>query len=157
MTEFGFEELPDAPLLIDAVYKSGPDKNIKAEPLTRLFPKLANVGGFRKSLRADGSGLPGFVVIVTSDKEPEWPDYLDVENGIFRYYGDNRSAGKDIHDTQKKGNELLRDVFQWLGEGGESLKKYLRFLSSEEPEHGLILSSSGLPFREITIFRRTET
>lgn len=123
MTEFGFEELPDAPLLIDAVYKSGPDKNIKAEPLTRLFPKLANVGGFRKSLRADGSGLPGFVVIVTSDKEPEWPDYLDVENGIFRYYGDNRSAGKDIHDTQKKGNELLRDVFQWLGEGGESLKK----------------------------------
>lgn len=123
MTEFGFEELPNAPLLIDAVYRSGPDKNLKAEPLTCLFPKLANVGGFRKSLRADGSGLSGFVVIVTSDKEPEWPDYLDVENGIFRYYGDNRTAGKDIHDTQKKGNELLRDVFQWLGEGGESLKK----------------------------------
>lgn len=58
MTEFGFEELPDAPLLIDAVYKSGPDKNIKAEPLTRLFPKLANVGGSGNPCVLTGADFP---------------------------------------------------------------------------------------------------
>ena len=46
-------------------------------------------GGFRKKLREDGSGKYAYVVLYTSIEELEWPDYLEEETGIFRYYGDN--------------------------------------------------------------------
>lgn len=50
-------------------------------------------------------------------EELEWPDYLDEETGIFRYYGDNREPGRELTDTKKKGNKILEDVFGLLNEG----------------------------------------
>ena len=47
--------------------------------------------------------------------ELEWPDFLDVETGLFRYYGDNRTAGADY--LSKKGNKLLAQVFDMLHAG----------------------------------------
>ena len=38
-----------------------------------------HLGGFRKVMRKDGSGLPAFVVLYTSMRELAWPDYLDEE------------------------------------------------------------------------------
>ena len=65
-------------------------------------------------MRKDDSGLPAYVVLYTSMIELAWPDYLDEETGIFRYYGDNRTPGKSILDTPRKGNELLELVFSYF-------------------------------------------
>lgn len=114
MNEYSYEDLEQAPLIVDAIYKSGNSKNISTEPLHQLLPRTSNQGGFRITHRQDNMKLPAYVVIYTSFGELEWPDYLDVENGIFRYYGDNRFPGNDLHSTRKKGNQLLKDVFSWL-------------------------------------------
>lgn len=50
-------------------------------------------------------------------EELEWPDYLDEETGIFRYYGDNREPGRELTDTKKHGNKILELVFGLLNEG----------------------------------------
>lgn len=109
--EFSFSELQDADFYIDAVYKGGTVSNISSDPFHNLFPKCGNSGGFRKVLREDGSGKLAYVVLYTSMEELEWPDYLDEETGIFRYYGDNRTPGNGILNTKFKGNELLEKVF----------------------------------------------
>ena len=127
MKVYKFEELEQAPLVIDAVYQSGPAKNIKDEPFHVLLPRTSNQGGFRITHRQDNMQLPAYVVIYTSFEELEWPDYLDAESGVFRYYGDNRNPGSELHSTRKKGNALLKEVFSWLNDE-ESIKNVPPFL-----------------------------
>ena len=164
MRIFHFDELENAPLLIDAVYQGGLKNTFGDEPLPKLLPGASNQGGFRVVLRKDGSNLPAYVIIYTSTKELEWPDYLDVENGIFRYYGDNRKPGKDLLDTKKRGNRLLEWVFQWLNEGGDSLKKIPPFLIFKKAGTGRDVQFLGLavpgnnnipPDRDLIAFWRT--
>jgi hypothetical protein len=112
ITEVPFAELENADLWIDCIYKGGLVKNIGSEVLSRLM-RAGNSGGFRKVLSKD-KNRTAYVVLFTSMEELEWPDYLDEETGIFRYYGDNRKPGQDIHNTKKNGNILLRDVFEKL-------------------------------------------
>ena len=109
--EVSFSSLSNAELIVDTVYKGGTASGKASEVLHLLLPKCMNSGGFRKVMRQDGSGLPAYVVLYTSMAELEWPDYLDVETGIFRYYGDNRSAGQSLTATPKGGNILLEEVF----------------------------------------------
>ncbi len=116
--EYVFEELESADLVVDGVYKGGSVSNLSAEPLHKLFPKCGTSGGFRKVNRCDESGKPAYVILYSSMKELEWPDYLDEETGIFRYYGDNRQPGRELTDTKLKGNELLEQVFGILNSGG---------------------------------------
>lgn len=115
--EFKFEELEQADLVIDAIYKGGTASNISAEPFHKLLPNCENSGGFRKVLRKDGLGKYAYVVLYTSMEELEWPDFLDEETGVFRYYGDNREPGRELTDTRKKGNKILETVFTLLNEG----------------------------------------
>ena len=102
--EFEFSKLDSAELIVDAIYKGGTGSSFDSEPLHHIFPKCGVSGGFRKVNREDGSGLPAYVILYTSMSELEWPDYLDKETGVFRYYGDNRTPGKLITDTKLKGN-----------------------------------------------------
>src|SRR5574344_1383070 len=99
--EIAFEQLGQADLVVDTVYKGGKVSGKGSEVLSKLLPGCSNSGGFRKVMRKDGSGLPAYVVLYTSMQELEWPDYLDEETGIFRYYGDNRSPGRTILDTPR--------------------------------------------------------
>lgn len=115
--EYAFEDLEKADLVIDAIYKGGSAPNMSAEPFHKLLPNCENSGGFRKVLRKDGSGKYAYVVLYTSMEELEWPDYLDEETGVFRYYGDNRQPGRELIDTKKKGNKILETVFALLNEG----------------------------------------
>lgn len=112
-----FDDLEKSDLIIDCVYKGGDVPNISSEPFHRLIPRCENAGGFRKKLREDGSGKYAYVVLYTTMEELEWPDYLDEETGIFRYYGDNRLPGRELTDTKKKGNLILETVFGMLNEG----------------------------------------
>lgn len=109
--KISFDELEGSDLIIDCVYEGGNQGNTSADPLSKLFPKCGNLGGFRKVNRTDGSGKPAYVVLTTTMSELEWPDYIDEETGIFRYYGDNRKSGRKYTDTKHKGNELLEKVF----------------------------------------------
>ena len=115
--EVQFEDLEKSDLYIDCVYKGGKVSNMSAEPFHKLIPGCENAGGFRKKLREDGSGKYAYVVLYTSMEELEWPDYLDEETGIFRYYGDNREPGRELTNTKKKGNKILETVFALLNEG----------------------------------------
>ena len=161
---FDFDSLKTAPLIIDAIYEGGNENNLSGEPISKLLPNVGNMGGFRKTNRKDKTKLPAFVVIYTTMEELEWPDYLDVETGVFRYYGDNRKAGKDLHETQKGGNLLLKDVFQWLNEGNDSLKKIPPFLIFKRTGKGKDVQFLGLaapgnnnipPDRDLISFWRT--
>ena len=122
-----FEELEYTDLIIDCIYQGGESKNISSEPFHKLIPKCENSGGFRKKLREDGSGKYAYIILYTTMEELEWPDYLDKETGIFRYYGDNRKPGRTLTDTKKKGNLILENVFSLLNRG-ESLEDMPPFL-----------------------------
>ncbi len=107
-------ELANADLIVDSVYEGGDANNLSAAPL----PDLLNVGtngGFRPATCPTGSQKYSYVVLYTTFNEPDWPDSLDAQRGIFTYYGDNRSPGSTIHD--KNGNKILRDVFHDLHQG----------------------------------------
>ena len=85
---FEFEELRNARLIVDAIYKGGTAGNASDEPLTKIF-NVGVSGGFRKS----GSVKPwamNYVLLTSSMSDLDWPDYLDLRNGLFFYFGDNQ-------------------------------------------------------------------
>ena len=112
-----FNNLCNEDLYVDCIYRGGTIPNLSSEPFHRLIPGCENSGGFRKTLRKDGSGKYAYIVLYTSMEELEWPDFLEVETGLFRYYGDNRTPGNKLLETKKKGNRILEDVFSLLNEG----------------------------------------
>ncbi len=108
-----FERLSAADLVVGSVYEQGPQKNVLAEPLHRLLPGIGNQGGFR----AAGSQKRGnvrFALLFTLGHDPDWPDRLDVETGVFTYFGDNKEPGAELHATSRSGNRLLRACFDAL-------------------------------------------
>ncbi len=88
---------------------AGRTSDIGDEPISSLLP-CGNMGGFR----AKGSiekRLVALVALVTTFADPEWPDDFDEHSGRLTYFGDNKKPGHELHDTSRKGNELLRWVF----------------------------------------------
>jgi hypothetical protein len=151
LKNFKFEELSDAPLIIDAVYEGGKMGNAGDDPLSKIFQGIGNQGGFRYFDKPD-DGCEGYkpgkcpvlVVLYTSGEEYEWPDYLDYETGIFHYYGDNRNPGHELHDTPKKGNVLLKFVFQNLWRGEEERRKIPPFFIFQKTGEGRDVQFLGL-------------
>jgi hypothetical protein len=104
-----FRWLMGVDLLVEQVFQGGSRGTVADDPLAVLLP-IGNQGGFRYK----GSPLKGdvrLVVLYTSGHNVDWPDELDVTTGTFTYYGDNRNPGRDLHDTQRRGNLILRDAF----------------------------------------------
>ena len=139
-----FADLEKSDLYVDCIYKGGSIPNMSSEPFHKLIPGCENAGGFRKKLRADGSGKYAYVVLYTSMEELEWPDFLDEETGIFRYYGDNLEPGRELRDTKKKGNVILENSFALLNEGVMKVNSiYIKMESKARiKEHRLTRSSS---------------
>ena len=98
-------------LRVDVVYEGvkRPDGKY-ADPLNRLV-NVANQGGFRYRGTKDN---PTLIVLTSNFSEPDWPDELDSATGRFVYYGDNREPGRELHDTGRFGNHLLRVLFDHL-------------------------------------------
>ena len=159
-----FQELESADLVVDTVYKGGNISGKASEVLHRLLPNCSNSGGFRKVMRRDGSGLPAYVVLYTSMQELAWPDYLDEETGVFRYYGDNRTPGRTILDTPRKGNQLLEFVYECLNSRDGSIKNVPPFLIFKKGGVGWDVQFIGLaapgnpqisPDKDLVAFWRT--
>lgn len=111
---FPFSDLGTADLHVDALYRSGRKGNYQDDPFHPLLG-MSNQGGFR--FRGDLHGTLEMVLLTTTLNEPDWPDSLDPETGIFTYYGDNRKPGRELHDTGRGGNILLRRVFEFAESG----------------------------------------
>lgn len=82
-------------------------RNAGDDPLGPLL-QVSNSGAFRYRGSIDRLNM---VVLTTSMSDPDWPDALDQETGLFTYFGDNKRPGRALHDTPRRGNKLLRRVF----------------------------------------------
>ena len=107
--------LGEMDLLVDATYRGGRKGNASDDPLPTLLD-LSTGGGFRYRGNLDELRL---VALTSSRKDPDWPDTMDLESGTYTYYGDNKKPGRLLHNTPRKGNELLRRIFDLAG-GGRS-------------------------------------
>jgi hypothetical protein len=107
-----FDQLASADLSVEAVYQGGTAGNTSDDPIGKVVP-VGNQGGFRfaGSLKADNLRM---VVLYTSGADPDWPDVLDRETGLFTYFGDNREPGRELHETRRGGNTILRRCFHRL-------------------------------------------
>ena len=160
-----FNNLRNADLVVDTIYEGGTEGRGKAnEVLSKLIPGCSNSSGFRIVKRKDGTGLPAYVVLFTTMRQLAWPDFLDEETGIFRYYGDNKKPGKSLLDTSKKGNQLLEMVFDCLNSKDGSIKNIPPFFIFKSTGHGCDVQYLGLaapgnpkisPDRDLVAFWRT--
>jgi len=121
MTRISFEDHLTTDLVVDATFESDPRRStVGADPIAPLTG-TGNQGGFRFS---GNIGAPDLVVLYTTMNEPDWPDVIDHENGLFYYYGDNRRPGYELHDRRagRGGNQILRNVFALAhsGQGGRA-------------------------------------
>lgn len=151
--EFDFKNLSTADLNIDAIYRGGSKGNSSDD----IFPKLLgleNSGGFRT---LKNRIEPKMLALISSAEETEWPDFLDIETGIFTYYGDNRTPGNTILDTPKKGNQCLENLFNWTHEGGLNRKKIPPiFVFIKDGKKGRDYRFRGLAVPGNPIFSETE-
>ncbi|MCI8617268.1 MAG: restriction endonuclease [Clostridia bacterium] len=106
-----FKDIEKAKLIIDETYCGGTAPNMSSEVLNKLM-LCSNSGGFRQVKNKDGKYA--YCVLYTTGEDIDWKDYLDVELGRFIYYGDNKKEGHNIHNTSRKGNEILKECFEKL-------------------------------------------
>jgi hypothetical protein len=107
---FQFDQLRTCDLIVDAVYKGGNRGNAGDDPLDPLVGG-GNQGGFRYAGSPNNRTLR-LCVLYSELSDPDWPDELNFEAGTFIYFGDNKRPGHELHDTPRKGNLILRNVFE---------------------------------------------
>jgi hypothetical protein len=157
---YRFEELGCAPIVVDAVYEGSGVVGHGADPLTRLVPGCSNQGGFR-SVRGQRFGDCALLVLSSSVRDPDWPDVLDSEQGIYTYFGDNKRPGHELHDTPKRGNLLLRDMFAALSSVHQrkNMPPVLVFTKTGEGRavrfRGLAVPSGNVSDGLVAIWRQT--
>ena len=105
-----FNDLGNADLIVDALYRGGTAKNAGDDPISKLIKGCGNQAGFRY-IGSSSNLSCKLVVLYSSLANVDWPDAIDVETGQFTYYGDNKSPGHQLHETPRKGNVILRDAF----------------------------------------------
>jgi Restriction endonuclease AspBHI N-terminal len=103
-------ELGTCNLIVDAKYEGGRAANAGDDPLHTLLG-VSIGGGFRI---LGSREAPRLIVLTSSLADPDWPDELDPETGVFTYFGDNKEPGRDLHNTRRWGNQLLRLCFDAL-------------------------------------------
>ncbi|MFI6582902.1 restriction endonuclease [Embleya sp. NPDC050493] len=106
-------------LSVGTIYLGDPRGTMSEEPIYELVG-TANEGGFRPRKVACGDDKWAYVALCSTGKEADWPDDVDDRTGICIYHGDNRTPGKDLHDTPLGGNALLRTVFADVEAGRRS-------------------------------------
>lgn len=115
-----FEDLDSADLILDEIYLGGKNGNMSDEVLSKLM-YVENSGGFRARGTKKEFELK-YVVLFTTGEDVDWIDEIDIENGKFTYYGDNKTPGKLLNDenSKKKGNYILEECFNRLHSGDRS-------------------------------------
>lgn len=105
-----FSDLGSCDLTVDRVFQGGSAGNRGDDPISKIVP-VGNAGGFRFR-GSPTKNTVSLLVLYTSSADPDWPDVLDLASGTFRYYGDNKRPGQELHATPRKGNLALRRLFE---------------------------------------------
>ena len=74
-----FSDAGSTDLRVDAVYRGGRMGNAGDDPLPHLL-NVSNSGGFRYRGQVEALEL---AVLTSSRKDPDWPDTLDRETGVY--------------------------------------------------------------------------
>lgn len=117
MKIIAFDDLATADLHVDALYQGGRRGNAGDDPLPKLL-RVDSQGGFR--YRGKVAGRLYMLALTSSMDDPDWPDELDRETGIFTYYGDNKKPGRELHETGRDGNLILQKIFAAARSGIEA-------------------------------------
>lgn len=106
-----FEELVNADLKLNHIYKGGNVNNLSSEPISKILP-VGNQGGIRFSGTIT---KPRLIVLYSTFTDKDWPDCIN--GNLVTYYGDNKIPGREIHEVQ--GNKLFRSLFDNLHLGNK--------------------------------------
>jgi len=128
-TPVAFDQLSTSDLLIEQVYLGDTAGHVGDDPLAALLP-VGNQGGFRYA-GSPSQGTVRLVVLYTSGTNEDWPDVLDPATGTFTYFGDNRAPGHELHDTPRRGNQILRSAFAAAARGSSDRATVPPFLLFE--------------------------
>ena len=110
------DKLRYADLVVDSVYGGSRYGNASDDPLPSLLG-VDNGAGFRHLGKRPNADTIKLLALKSSLRDPDWPDELDHENGIFTYYGDNRKP-RDLHSTPRQGNLILKNLFDARHQSG---------------------------------------
>lgn len=109
---------------------------------------IQNVSGFRFKSRSDIDDRDitncAFCILITNLGEVEWPDELNLETGIFTYYGDNRVPGSAIDCTHVGGNKLLQVTYELLHKNTRELIKPFLCFETVKSKDGSYMKFIGL-------------
>lgn len=101
--------MSETDLIVDHIYGGSRKGNASDDPLPQLLG-VDNGAGFRHLGKRPSIDTLKLLVLKSNFNDPDWPDHLDTESGLFTYYGDNKTARR-IHDTPRQGNQILRNLF----------------------------------------------
>lgn len=104
--------LSKSDLIVDGVYKGSRNCNASDDPLPSLLG-VDSGAGFRHLGQRPSVSTLKLVVLKSNFNDPDWPDYLDKESGIFTYFGDNKKPSRELHNTPRKGNLILKNMFEF--------------------------------------------
>ncbi|MGA7178155.1 MAG: restriction endonuclease [Thiobacillaceae bacterium] len=142
MTIHTGDELETIDLILDAVYRGyKTDKGGLADPLAKLLG-VSRQGGFRYRGSRDH---PTLLVLTSNLAEPDWPDELDPTTGRFVYYGDNRHPGRQLHETPRFGNQLLKNLFDLAHKGQRTEVPPILIFTSEIPARSFRFRGLAVP------------
>jgi len=150
--EVPFGELASSDLIVDATYKGGTSGTFADDPLSKIMG-CGNQGGFRI---VGNLKRPKLAVLYSSLNDPDWPDALDYQTGLFVYYGDNKSPGHELHDTPRKGNLLLKLCFDAIHSSQNKRTKVPPFFVFTKGAEGRDVVFRGLAAPGSKLLRPTE-
>ncbi|WP_408006084.1 hypothetical protein [Saccharopolyspora karakumensis] len=104
-----FHKLGTANLVVDRLLDGGLQGHASDDPIAQLLP-VGNQGGFRYKSSPE-RGSVQLVVLYTTGAESDWPDSLDLQTGIFTYYGDNKRPGANY--TTPAARESIHRPDSW--------------------------------------------
>lgn len=125
-----FNDLNNSDLIIDAVYEGGIAGNLSDDALSKLM-LCENSGGFRKKGSVNPFNIK-YIVLFSTGNDVDWMDIIDYEVGRVKYHGDNKKPGRELHDTPKKGNIILKKIFDLLSKGERSKIPPIFIFTKEE-------------------------
>ncbi|WP_018403440.1 hypothetical protein [Marinobacter gelidimuriae] len=101
-------KLEDTDLIVDRIYREPQNRNASDNPRPKLLD-VDNRYGFRRLENRRNFSTLNLLVLESNLNDPDWSDHIDTYYDIFTYY-DNKSIN-EIHDTTRKGNLILRNLF----------------------------------------------
>lgn len=159
---FTYDQLRESDLVVGATYEWGPTNSTAHEPLKELL-SIRSTGGFRPRKKTGGKTWEyAFVVLYSTGSKKEWPDNLDLERGLFTYYGDNKKTTDEWRNTL--GNRILDYAFR-MTQSSENRRKlypffiftivpnqrHARFMGVAVPGHPSISSDEELEIVEMPV------